>query len=219
MRSSSHATTPTTPAPSTRVGSLRARAAEDDGTGGGTIRATDLSYPDPELTEGGIRLRRWAETDIGCVEQASHDPRIPEATTVPASYTAEEGRAFVRRQWSRLTAGQGVSLAIAEVATDRAIGLAYLSTRPQPGVAGLGYWVVPGARRRGHATRAADLLTSWGLSHLGLVRVEAWVEPDNLASQRTLLAAGFRREGVLRRFLLLGDRRADAVVLSRIADP
>lgn len=45
----------------------------------------------------------------------------------------------------------------------------------------------------------------------------AFPEPDNIASHRTLEAAGFQREGVLRDFLALGDRRADAVVFSRLA--
>ena len=47
--------------------------------------------------------------------------------------------------------------------------------------------------------------------------MEAWTEPANTGSQRVLLHAGFAREGVLRSFLSFGDRRADAVVLSRIA--
>jgi [ribosomal protein S5]-alanine N-acetyltransferase len=52
----------------------------------------------------------------------------------------------------------------------------------------------------------------------GLARVEAWVEPENLPSQRVLTAARFRREGVLRSFLSCAGRRADAVVFSRTAD-
>jgi RimJ/RimL family protein N-acetyltransferase len=175
-----------------------------------------LEHPG-ELTDGVIRLRRWREADVGCVEQASADPRIPEGTTVPERFTLEAGLAFIRRQWRRARDGEGVSLAIAEVGGDAACGLIWLPHRPQPGVVGLGYWVVPAARGRGVGTRAVRLAATWALEQPGIARVEAWVEPGNVASQRVLAAAGFTREGVLRSFLAYADRRVDVVVFSRIA--
>ena len=177
-----------------------------------------LSYPDPELSDGVIRLRRWREDDIDSISQAATDPRIPEGTTVPALYTPAAARSFIHRQWSRQRNGEGVSLAIADAAGDEARGLIWLAVRPQAGVIGIGYWVVPSARRRGLGARAVRLASAWALQGAGLARVEAWVEPDNVASQRLLASAGFTREGVLRSFLAFGNRRADAVVFSRTAE-
>lgn len=177
-----------------------------------------LSYPDPELTDGTVRLRRWSDSDLGCIEDAASDPRIPRGTTVPAVFSLEEGRAFVRRQWSRVDQGEGLSLAIADATTDEALGLAVLMLRPQAGVAGIGYWIIPRARGRGLASRAVRLLSSWALKHAGVARVEAWSEPGNVGSQRALASAGFTREGVLRSFLSYEDRRADAIVFSRTTD-
>lgn len=105
---------------------------------------------------------------------------------------------------------------IADAVTGEALGSVVLMLRPQPGVAGLGYWLVPSARGRGAATRAAALLSSWALDVAGVARVEAWVEPGNEASRRVLAAAGFQQEGTLRSFLAFQSRRADAVVFSRI---
>jgi ribosomal-protein-alanine N-acetyltransferase len=174
-----------------------------------------LGYPDPALDDGTVRLRPWSEADVGCVREAAGDPRIPEGTTVPAEFTEQAGLEFIRRQRGRVEAGEGVSLAVA--AAGEAVGLAVLLHRPQPGVAGIGYWIVPRARGRGLATRAVTLLSDWAIRDTGLARVEAWVEPENLGSQRVLTAAGFVREGVLRAFLSYPDRRADAVVFSRTA--
>jgi RimJ/RimL family protein N-acetyltransferase len=89
--------------------------------------------------------------------------------------------------------------------------------RPQPGVIGLGYWVVPSARRRGVARRAVALASDWALGPGEFARIEAWVEPDNRPSQSVLAAAGFELEGRLRSFLCVGDARSDALVYSRIA--
>jgi ribosomal-protein-alanine N-acetyltransferase len=176
-----------------------------------------LTYPDPDLTDAVVRLRRWRETDIDCIRQAAMDPRIPEGTTVPALYTPDAGRALIRRQRQRVENGEGVSVAIVAAGSDEALGLLWLGIRPQAGVLGLGYWVVPGARRRGLANRATLLAVDWVLREAGIARVEAWVEPNNIASQSLLTAAGFAREGVLRSFLAYPTRRADAVVFSRIA--
>ena len=174
-----------------------------------------LVYPDPDLTDGLVRLRRWSDGDLDCIEAAGADARIPGGTTVPAVFTVEAGQAFVRRQWSRAEQGEGLSLAVADATTDEALGLTVLMLRPQPGVVGIGYWVIPRARGRGLATSAVRLVSSWALSDAGMARVEAWVEPENVSSQRVLASAGFVREGVLRSFLSYEGGRADAVVFSR----
>jgi [ribosomal protein S5]-alanine N-acetyltransferase len=175
-----------------------------------------LAYPDPELTHGRVRLRRWRLSDLDCIEAAATDHRITDGTSVPAVFTREEGAAFVRRQWSRVDEGVGVSQAVADAGTDRAVGLVIVSRRPQPGVGGLGCWVIPSARGEGYATTAVRLLSEWALSRLGLDRVEAWVDPDNVQSQRVLLAAGFEQEGRLRNFLRSGGEPRDALVFSRV---
>lgn len=190
------------------------------GYGGGRdlSRLPLRAYPDPDLEDGTVRLRRWAHTDLDCVRQAAGDPRIPERTTVPAVFTAEAGHAFIERQRGRIEKGEGVSLAVADAGTDEALGLGVLLVRPQTGVVGIGYWVVPRARGRGVATRAVCLLSRWVLSNADTARVEAWVEPENVASQRVLSAAGFAREGVLRSLLSYAGRRSDAVVYSRTGE-
>ena len=171
-----------------------------------------LSYPDPPLTDGAVLLRRWTETDLRCVEEASRDSHIPEGTTVPASFTEGEGLAWIERQWGRAENGEGLSLAIADASSDEAFGAVVLMFRPQPGSVGIGYRVIKRARGRRLASRAVALLARWALTDAGLARVEALVEPDNIASQRVLESVGFQREGHLRSHLVLDGRRADAVI-------
>jgi [ribosomal protein S5]-alanine N-acetyltransferase len=176
-----------------------------------------LHHPREDLTDGVVLLRQWSEADLGCVREASTDPRIPEWTTVPAAFTVEEGLAFIRRQWGRADSGEGLSFALADAATGEAMGLVVLMLEPRrPCVAETGYWVIPRGRGRGLATRAVRLASAWALGDAGLARVQALVEPENEASQRVLRAAGFQSEGVLRSHLSTGDRRADAVVFSRV---
>jgi RimJ/RimL family protein N-acetyltransferase len=152
--------------------------------------------------------------DLPCIEEASRDPRIPEGTTVPAAYTPSEGAAWIGRQWSRTEDGEGISLAIADGVSGEAVGLVALLRRPQQDSAGLGYWVIERARRRGLASRAVGMVARWAVTGAGLRRVEAFVEPENVASQRVLEKNGFEYEGHLRSYLAFPSRRADALIYS-----
>jgi RimJ/RimL family protein N-acetyltransferase len=173
-----------------------------------------LSYPDPPLTDGVVALRRWAKTDIGCVEEASRDPNIPEGTTVPATFTEAEGLAWIERQWGRADNGEGLSLAITDAGSGEALGAVVLLFRRQPGTVEIGYWLIERARGRRLASRAVGLLARWALVDAGLARVEALVVPENAASQRVLERVGFQREGQLRSYLVFDGRRADAFIYS-----
>ena len=162
-------------------------------------------------------MRPWTYADLPCVEWATHDAGLIDGTTLPPAYTPEEGRAWIERQWSRQRDGEGLSLAVVDSPTDQAVGAAVLLLRPQLGSAGVGYWLLEYARGAGRASRAVDLLTRWALTHGGLARVEALVEPDNAPSQRLLERVGFHYEGRLRSYLTLRGGRHDAFIYSRLA--
>jgi RimJ/RimL family protein N-acetyltransferase len=136
---------------------------------------------------------------------------------VPAEFTPAEGLAFIRRQLARVQDGEGVTQAVVDASSGRAIGLMWVAMRPQSHVAGLGYWIVPGERGQGAATSAVRLLVPWALDALDLRRLEAWVVPGNDASVRVLRNAGFEQEGRLRNFLNGPDGSSDVLVFSIIA--
>jgi len=171
--------------------------------------------PEPDLTDGVVRLRTWSDADLDCIRATVEDHRIRRGTTVPAVVTPASGRAFFERQHDRLRLGKGMSLAVADGATDEALGCAVLMLRERPGVAGIGYWILPRARRRGLATRSVRLMSEWALCKTGLERVEAWVEPANVASRRVLAAVGFREVALLPSSLSFEDGPADALLLAK----
>jgi RimJ/RimL family protein N-acetyltransferase len=173
-----------------------------------------LDYPNPELRSGLVCLRKWTYEDLACIEAASSDPRIPQGTTVPAHYTEEEGRAFIERQWGRQTKGQGLSLAIADAKTGEASGLVFLGLGNIRGHCDLGYWIVPGMRRRGLGGDAIRLVSRWVLTATYVHRLVAQVVADNGASLALLRKCGFVEEGLLRSWLWIGNDVHDVVQLS-----
>jgi RimJ/RimL family protein N-acetyltransferase len=84
------------------------------------------------------------------------------------------------------------------------------------GVGDIGYWVAPWARRRRVATRAVVLLARWALATLPLFRLQVTTDPGNLASQAVAERAGFRREGLLRSYVVIKGRPRDRIMYSRL---
>jgi RimJ/RimL family protein N-acetyltransferase len=62
----------------------------------------------------------------------------------------------------------------------------------------IGIWLRPGYRGRGIGTAAQSQVAELFFRHTTANRVEAHTDVENLAEQRALEAAGFRREGVTR---------------------
>ncbi len=163
-----------------------------DGVGGDEL--VDL-----DLAGAGLRLRPFDMADLALIEEASADPFIPLLTTVPGTFTPDEGAAFIQRQLSRRVGGEGWSLAIHDLAADRAVGQIGLwvgsLTR---GRAEIGYWVAASARGSGAAGRATGLLSEWAFANLDISRLSLFIEPWNVASIRTAESAGYEQEGLLK---------------------
>jgi RimJ/RimL family protein N-acetyltransferase len=65
---------------------------------------------------------------------------------------------------------------------------------PQNAAVTIGYAIVPAARGQGYATEAITALSDWALAQPGVEEVKAQVLPDNEASIRALLGAGFEEQ-------------------------
>ncbi|WP_197318703.1 GNAT family N-acetyltransferase [Saccharomonospora sp. NB11] len=86
----------------------------------------------------------------------------------------------------------------------------------------IGYWVSSVHAGGGVATAAVALATDHAFTEGGLHRLEATVRPDNVASLGVLAKAGYRREGLFLRYLLVEGRWRDhlcyAITAEEIGD-
>lgn len=177
----------------------------------------------PVLESAGVRLRPWRDGDAELVVSVADDPLIPLITTVPTDPGPEQVSAYLDRQRRRLEEGAGYSFAIADPATDAAVGNIGLWTGSiDSGLATIGYWIAPRFRRRGYAASALRVLTDWAGTLTEIERLELYVEPWNEGSWRAAEAVGYLREGLLRSWQQVGQTRRDmylySLVLSRGPD-
>jgi RimJ/RimL family protein N-acetyltransferase len=80
---------------------------------------------------------------------------------------------------------------ITRMADGRAVGGVGFKGEPDGGCVEMGYGLAPSARGHGYAAEAVIALLAVAADH-GLSKVIADTTPGNIASQRTLIRAGFR---------------------------
>lgn len=73
----------------------------------------------------------------------------------------------------------------------------------------LGYWLGAEFSGKGYMTEAVELVLKYAFKTLKLHRIEANVQPVNLASINVLKRAGFTKEGFSRRYLKIDGRWRD----------
>jgi RimJ/RimL family protein N-acetyltransferase len=178
-----------------------------------------LRHPEPPLSDGVVALRAWRRSDRGAIVAMCSDPLSARFTNVPEPYGEADADAWLASHDEGIAAGSSMPFAVVRAQDDRVpVGSMGLVIDWHHRRAEVGYLMDPAARGHGWATRAVALACDWALDDLGLDRIELLAEPENRASRRVAVKAGFRREGVLRAYRLVKGRRVDLVVFSLLPD-
>ena len=174
-----------------------------------------IAFPVEGLTDGVVRLRLPADSDVEAIVEMCRDPAIQRYTTVPPDYHPSHALEWIQRGQAGVAAGTDLHVVITDSNDDSPLGTISLHEINRPASRCVsGYFVAPWARGRGVATRALILITAFAFDELRLARVEVTIEPENEASHRVAQAAGFTREGLLRSYMPVAGKRRDMVMYS-----
>jgi RimJ/RimL family protein N-acetyltransferase len=175
-----------------------------------------LPAPTEPLTDERVIVRLSAERDIPEILIAYQDD--PQLHVLLGEQRPPSGAELGRREERAATeraAGTRLTLTITEPGSDVCRGQVYVQDVDWDNDrAELGIWLAPQARERGMAGPALRMAAVWLLTNTELERVQVTATPDNEAMIRAARAAGFVDEGVLRGYVRVSGRRADAAVLS-----
>ncbi|WP_239129143.1 GNAT family N-acetyltransferase [Sinosporangium siamense] len=171
---------------------------------------------DEIIPAGPVVLRPLHEDDADAIVRACTDPEIVRfIPLVPLNYTRHDALTFLELAKESRKAG-GAELAIGDRETGAWLGNIGIKPPSRYGGAEVGYMVAPWARGRGVATAALRALTARAFA-AGLPRTELLIDVENAASQQVAMAAGYRREAVVREVAAdRSGRRADMVLYSSL---
>ena len=142
------------------------------------------------MTDDPAVLRDWSPADGAWYVSQLADPDIQRFTSEQPTTTADDFRAALAALGARQ---DHAGFAIVEAATGRLAGN-IAADLAADGSAEVSYWVAPGFRGRGLASHALRQLCAWISAHWQPEEIALWTHADNVASQRTAEAAGFRYE-------------------------
>ena len=131
------------------------------------------------------RLRTLQSSDAKWIYHACQDAEVQHWTKIPRPYTREHAKSFVVDQNGELLAN-----AIINSRTGEPAGVAGIH-HIKDGVATVGYWIAPQARRAGAASTALKILPSIAKRFGDVQTVRAIIAETNVASRATAERAGF----------------------------
>lgn len=159
-----------------------------------------------KLESGGVRLRPHRQGDFAewaALRSTSRDFLQPWEPTWPADDLTRSGwRRRLAAYAQDIERGSAYPFLVFRADGTMVGGITLSNVRRGVAQMGsIGYWVGEPYTRRGYTVAAVRAVTDFAFARLGLHRVEAACIPTNLGSQRVLLRAGFRQEGLARAYL------------------
>ena len=171
----------------------------------------------PILSTARLRLRQFRADDAEAMHAIYSDPVAMRFWDTPAHTRRIESERAVRNM-VECTPSYYRCWAVADAGSDRCLGMVnYHDGHIRSRRVTIGYIIDPAQQRRGIATEAVSALLDFCFGELALHRVQALIDPDNVASRGLVEKLGFRNEGVLRDNMRVGEIWHDNVLYALLA--
>jgi RimJ/RimL family protein N-acetyltransferase len=178
-----------------------------------------LTPPAAPLSDGVIRLEVLDRRFVSGMNALTADPDVIRYTRVPDERSDGFATHWIEAYVRAWKDGGRAGFAITDEADGSFLGMvALVQIHLDLGEGEIGYVVAPPARGRGVAGRAIRLLARWAFDEVGLMRLEAWIDPANAPSVRVAERLGFTYEGIRRSVHFKENQRADMAVYSLLPD-
>lgn len=170
-----------------------------------------------------IILRKYKNTFAPLLFAAAFESRGGEFTRwMPwchENYSIEESESFIKMLSENREKKTGFGFAIFDGETEEYLGDAALNNPDlNHKYFNLGYWIRISQQNRGIASEAVKLLAKAAFEDLDINRIEILAAKENIPSRKAAEKAGAKREGVLRKRLVIGGRIHDAVMFSFVRE-
>lgn len=170
----------------------------------------------PDLKTRRLKLRQITENDLENIFRGLSHPQVIkyygvnysslEATWEQLEWYAELERTRTGLWWA-ITLAENLDFC-------GAIGFNNLNREHRK--AELGFWLLPESWGKGIIQEAMEPVLGHGFNDLNLHRIEAFVETENLSSQKALKKKGFQQEGILRDSEIKNGRYINVAIYAKL---
>lgn len=159
------------------------------------------------LTTERLALRWIDEADAGAQFAVFSDPEVTRYWSRGPWTDPAQAREWIARTLADYRDGTGLRFAVVLAASGETVGNVSLHAfSDQSRRCEVGYALARAHWGKGYATEALAALLDHGFDQLNLNRVEADIDPRNVASARVLERLGFRKEGLMpERWIVQGE--------------
>jgi RimJ/RimL family protein N-acetyltransferase len=160
-----------------------------------------------------IELRKPLLSDAKRYFEILNHPEFYYFPAKPASVKAE--RDFLRGIKKRIAEGTEYSFAV--MLNGKHVGGAGITMHERiPYKCEVGYFIAREHWGKGIATEAVRLLEEYIAENLDVVRIAICMAKGNVGSQRVAIKSGYKKEGLMKKHLKLGDKYHDSYLYAKI---
>jgi RimJ/RimL family protein N-acetyltransferase len=176
------------------------------------------SFSDVTLQTARLRLRAPLPADAEAIFAMRSDPVVQRYGSHAAWTDPQRAVDYIARDMKAMASGEFAQFAIVRREDDAVVGTCTLyRLDAQCRRAEVGYVLLPSEWGKGYANEGVSAMLDWGFEHLGLNRIEADIDPRNVASARALERLGFTREGHLRERWIVDGEVSDSYLYGLLA--
>ena len=96
------------------------------------------------------------------------------------------------------------------------VGFRVLKERNREHICNSGYFIDRKYWGKGIATKSVELLEGYIREDVDILRVEIISAKENVASQKVAIKAGYKKEGLMKKFAQVGDKYYDSYLYAKI---
>jgi RimJ/RimL family protein N-acetyltransferase len=171
------------------------------------------SYSQIRLRTARLDLRPLAHGDEGSLFAIYSDPDFMRYWSSPPWTSIQKAIDLIQSDTREMASGEHIRLGVFNREDSRLIGTCSLfKIDEQCRRAEIGYGIAKDAWRMGFMTEAVTAVIEYAFVEMRLNRLEADIDPRNVASGSSLEKLGFLRDGYLRERWIVGEEVSDSAL-------
>lgn len=176
----------------------------------------DLNFnPFPNIESGRLNFRSLHEDDVHEVFALRSDKEIMKYIPRPLAKDLEDALAHIRSVHEVIEKKEGINWAITLKEDSKLIGIIGIYRISHQDHRGeIGYILSPEHHKKGIISEAIHTVLAFAFESLAFHSMEAIIDPDNIASERVLIKAGFVKEAHIKENVLWEGQYLDTVIYS-----